>query len=347
MASVGRRRSITGLALAASAGAFFRALAPPTTNMDASRGRAISRVAVMGTSIPDRATLNQRAGSPAWPRVAAGAVRRCRLLLARHRMHRLLPRRVVAVGVTENVRGPGCVPGTGSRSEASRAGQPLPAPSGPEVVRSPRREPSPLAGIRTHPDGVAAGRIGPDARRLGSAWGLGGWAWCGWLRAGSGWLRVAWAWGGLGGSASGSASGSAWGGVGFGSWAWAWACACGFGWCSGRRPCPSPLPVPDRRCRSPTRCRARPVAGPGAGPVPPVPVTCPGPGSCPSRCPCRCRCRSCAVPVRWQSAATSTRRCSLADARRCGDRRRADPSACSRHHCRAGLDGGRGRRSRR
>ena len=47
--SVGRIRSVTGLALAARAGAFFNALTPPTTNIDARSGRATNRVTVMAT----------------------------------------------------------------------------------------------------------------------------------------------------------------------------------------------------------------------------------------------------------------------------------------------------------
>ena len=48
--AIGTHLSATGLALAASASAFLRALMPPTTNMEASIGRASSLVTVMAPS---------------------------------------------------------------------------------------------------------------------------------------------------------------------------------------------------------------------------------------------------------------------------------------------------------
>ncbi len=54
--AIGTKRSATGWALAASASAFLRALIPPTTNIEASIGRAISLETVMGHSYTTRAS---------------------------------------------------------------------------------------------------------------------------------------------------------------------------------------------------------------------------------------------------------------------------------------------------
>ncbi|GAA1931094.1 hypothetical protein GCM10009737_36350 [Nocardioides lentus] len=52
--AAGTIRSVTGAAFGARLSALRRALSPPTKNTEASIGRAIIRMAVMGAIMPDR-----------------------------------------------------------------------------------------------------------------------------------------------------------------------------------------------------------------------------------------------------------------------------------------------------